>query len=155
MSFDLNHEEHLRELQKRLHRARMITPDLMAKVIAQVCPRLQAQRRASKARIIDLVESGACADAALALLESELPQWKLRRLIYEDGEWHCALSKHVGLPAELDDMAEGNHESLPLAILSAFLVARDQSFTAAETRRNPVPLVGLPHGYAVCCDNFA
>jgi len=50
MSFDLNHEEHLRELQKRLHRARMITPDLIAKVIAQVCPRLQAQRLALQPR---------------------------------------------------------------------------------------------------------
>lgn len=155
MSFDLNHEEHLRELQKRLHRARMITPDLIAKVIAQVCPRLQAQRRASKARIIDFVESGACADAALALLESELPQWKLRRLIYEDGEWHCALSKHVGLPAELDDMAEGNHESLPLAILSAFVEARRHSLTAGEDRPKSVPQVRPTRSYPICCDNFA
>ena len=28
--------------------------------------------------------------AALALVELELPAWKLRRLIYEDGEWLCS-----------------------------------------------------------------
>ena len=29
----------------------------------------------------------------LRLLAFELPQWKLRRLMYEDGEWTCSLSK--------------------------------------------------------------
>jgi len=153
MSFDLNHEERLRELQEQVHRARMITPDLMAKVSAQVCPRPQAQRRASRARIIDLVESGACADAALALLESELPQWKLRRLIYEDGEWHCSLSKHSGLPVELDEMAEGNHENLCLAIVNAFVEARDHS--VPQSRPLSVPQVRPIQGYVICCDNFA
>jgi hypothetical protein len=155
MSFDSNHEEHLRELQAQIRRADTITPVLMAEVIARACPRLQAQHRTAKARVTRLVESGAFTDATLALLELELPQWKLRRLIGEDDEWHCSLSKHIGLPAELDDMAEANHESLPLAILSAFVEARRHSLTASEGRPKSVPQVRPRQGYAICCDNFA
>src|SRR5215471_8437876 len=127
----------------------------MAEVIARACRRLQALHRTAKARVSRLIESGAFADATLALLELELPQWKLRRLIYEDGEWHCSLSKHIGLPAELDDMAEATHESLPLAILSAFVEARRHNLTAAQSRPQSTPLVGRTQGYAICCDNFA
>jgi hypothetical protein len=52
-----------------------------------------------------------------------LPQWKLRRLICEDGKWHCSFSKQLGVPAGLDEVAEADHESLPLAILSALVEA--------------------------------
>ncbi len=155
MLFDSNQGEHLRELQEQIGRAQTITPELMADVIARTCPRLHAQRRTAKARVIRLVESGAFADATLALLELELPQWKLRRLIREDDEWHCSISKQLGLPAELDDMAEANHESLPLAILSAFVEARRHSLTVSEGRRKSVPQVRPTQGYAICCDNFA
>ena len=82
-------------------------------------------------------------------------QWKLRRLIYEDGEWHCSLSKHIGLPASLDELAEASHESQPLAILSALLEARRNSLAAAESRPQSVPQVRPTRGYAICCDNFA
>jgi hypothetical protein len=102
----------------------------MADVMANACRRPQAQDPDGKSSVLRLVDSGAFADAALRLLELELPQWRLRRLIQEDGEWHCALSKELGLPAELDDMAEARHESLPLAILSAFVEARRSSLAA-------------------------
>jgi hypothetical protein len=155
MTFDPNHEEPLRELQEQIHRARTITPELMTDVIARACLRLHAHHPSAKARVARLIESDAFADATLALLDLEVPQWKLRRLIYEDGEWYCSLSKHIGLPAELDDMAEGNHESLPLAILSAFVEARRHSVMAGESRLQSVPQVRPTQGYAICCDNFA
>jgi hypothetical protein len=155
MTVDPTHEQRLRELQEQLRRARTIMPELMAEVIARACLRLQGHRAIVKARVFRLIESEAFADATLALLKLELPQWKLRRLIYEDGEWHCSLSKHIGLPAELDDMAEATHESLPLAILSAFVEARRHSLTASEGRPNSVPQVRPTRGYPICCDNFA
>jgi hypothetical protein len=155
MSFDANHGGHLRDLQEQIHRARTITPGLMADVIARACPGVRAQPRSVKTRILHLIESGAFADATLALLELELPQWKLRRLMYEDGEWHCSLSKHVNLPTELDEMAEANHEDLPLAILYAFVEARRQSLIAGKSRPQSVPQVRPMQGYAICCDNFA
>jgi hypothetical protein len=153
MSVDPNHEQRLRELQEQLRRAQIITPELIADVIARACLRLQAHRATVKARVFRLIESEAFADATLALLKLELPQWKLRRLIYEDGEWHCSLSKHIGLPAELDDAAEANHESLALAILSAFVEARRLSFGAGDSRPQSVPQVAM-QGHAICCDNF-
>jgi hypothetical protein len=153
MPFDPNHEEHLRELQAQIRRASTITSGLMADVMARASGHLQAQHRT---RVAHLIESNAFADATLALVELERPQWKLRRLIYEDGEWHCSLSKHIGLPAELDDeMAEASHESLPLAILSAFVEAGRHSLVAGEGRPRSVPQVRPAQGYAICCDNFA
>jgi hypothetical protein len=65
---------------------------------------LQVQHPTAKATVARLIELGAFADATFAVLELELPQWKLRRLVYEDGEWHCSLSKHIGLPAHLDEL---------------------------------------------------
>jgi hypothetical protein len=153
MPFDPYREAHL--LQERVRRAQMLTPALAAEVIARACPRLQARHPTAKARLVRLIESGAFADAMLALLELELPQWKLRRLVCEDGEWHCSLSKQLGLPAELDDMAEAQHQSLPLAILGAFLEAGRHSRTASEGQPRSVPLVWLTDGYALCCDDFA
>jgi hypothetical protein len=152
MSFDPNHEEQLQELQAQIRRAHTITPELIADVIARACQRLQAQQRAA---VIRLIECGAFADAALALLELELSQWKLRRLICEDGKWHCSLSKHIALPAELDEMVQANHESLPLAILSAFVEARHHRLTTSESRPQSVPQLRPTQGYAICCDNFA
>jgi hypothetical protein len=155
MSVDANHEQRLRELQEQLRHAQTITPKLMADVIMRTCLRFQAHRAAMKARVIRLIESEAFADATLALLELELPQWKLRRLLYEDGEWHCVISKQLVLPAGLDDIAEADHENLPLAILIAFVEARHRSLTAVEGRLTSVPQVGYTPVYAMCCDNFA
>jgi hypothetical protein len=155
MLFHSNDEHHLRELQEQIRRADTITPGLMADAIARACPRLQVQHPTARARVAGLIELGGFADATLALLALELPQWKLRRLIYEDGEWHCSLSKHMGLPAHLDELAEASHESLALAILSAFVEARRNSLTVAESRPQSVPLLRPTEGYAICCDNFA
>jgi hypothetical protein len=153
--FNSNQELRLAKLQEQLRGARIVTPDVMADVIARTCLRFRAHHPSAKARIIRLVESGAFADAALTLLELELPQWKLRRLAYDDGEWHCALSKQLALPAELDETAEANHEILPLAILSAFVEARRRGMIADEGRPRSVPQVRPAQGLVVCCDNFA
>jgi hypothetical protein len=155
MAFDQHRQQGLSALRGRLRRARTVTPDLMADVTVRACPRMRAYQPAAKARLMRPIEAGAFVDAVLALLELELPQWKLRRLICEDGEWHCALSKRLALPAELDDMAEGSHENLPLAILTAFIEARWRGLAAAEGRTELVPQVGATRGYAICCDNFA
>jgi len=83
-----------------------------------------------------------------------IPHWKLRRLIREYDEWHCSLSKQLGLPAELDDMDECNHETLALAVLGAFVEARRRHLTARESRPGAVPLVYPVEGCTICCDNF-
>jgi hypothetical protein len=58
------------------------------------------------------------------------------------------------LPADLDVTAEAHHDSLPLAILLAFLQARRMAETA------PAVISVTPHvrpapDSMICCDNFA
>jgi hypothetical protein len=49
---------------------------------------------------IRLIEAGAFV-VTFALQELEIPQWKLRRIVYDDPQWHCSSSKHSALPMEL------------------------------------------------------
>jgi hypothetical protein len=156
MLFDPKHEESLDALEAQLHRAPAITPNLISNVIAGACTRLPMMKRAGKAARIDqLIEAGAWIDAALALVDFELPAWRLRRLVYEDGEWHCSLSRHPNLPLALDDTANASHEVLPLAILSALVEAHRRMGATRGIRTQKVPQVRPTSGYAICCDNFS
>ena len=97
---------------------------------------------------------GAWTDAALALIDLELPQWQIRRIAYDDGEWYCALSRERELPDWLDRSIEARHADLPLALLGAFVEA--QAITAPQSRPS-VPSVSRdanPFYEPVCCDNF-
>jgi hypothetical protein len=154
MLFDPKHGQYLGRLEAQLRCVQALTPDLMLDVLAEACPRFATRGSAVKLRIHRLIESGAWTDAALVLVELELPQWKLRRILYEDGEWHCSLSRQPQLPMGLDEVAEGSHEALPLAVLIALLQAlRDHA--GRESGVTGVPQVNIVPGYAMCCDNFA
>ncbi len=127
----------------------------MADVAARACPRYGAVNGAGAGRRIQqLIEAEAWTEAVLALINLELPQWRVRRLDYEDGLWHCALSRWQGLPAELDETAEASHDILPLSILSALIEARRELGANAE-RPKSVPQLRAIDGVAACCDNFA
>jgi hypothetical protein len=127
-----------------------------AKAIAEGCASGPVLSRARKISRIDrLMEAGAWTDAALALIELELPLWKLRRLVYENGAWFCSLSRQPNLPAELDETADASHEVLPLAILHAALEAQRKAGIGRNTRALTVPQVPKASRQAVCCDNFA
>jgi hypothetical protein len=156
MLFDPKHEKHLGRLEEQLRRAQAITPELMSEVIGEASMRFAAHEAATRAKVNRLIESGAWTDATLALVELELPQWKLRRLVYEDGEWFCSLSKEPRLPLDLDELAEAGHENLPLAILIALLEARRApAVSAARTTAVPQVRSAPRPGLAVCCDNFS
>jgi hypothetical protein len=90
----------------------------------------------------------------LALLELELPGWKLRRLVSESGEWFCSLSRQPHLPLELDDTADASHEVLSLAIFRAFIEARRRIATGGP-RVPAVPQLRSESADAICCDNFS
>ena len=141
--------DRLDELQEHVRRSRTVTPELLTELIAKACIRFAACGNADKARVHRLVEHCAWTDAALALLELDLPHWKLRRLLYEDGEWHCFLSRRLDFPLELDDGTEATHEVLALAILVAFIQARSVIASTA------VPQVRAAPRDTLCCDNFA
>lgn len=152
MAFNPN-SEFLIALQERLRRDRMSTSQALGELITEIYLLVGSQCPAAKARICELIESGAFADAALALLELEFPHWKLRRLIYDSGDWHCSLSRRLWIPIELDDMAEASHAILPLAIVCAVLEAHRMNLAAREAPPQSVPQVRL-QSRAICCDDF-
>src|SRR3984893_263601 len=144
------------ELNDRLRGADVVTADLISEIIGETCQRFPPIRPTEKtARIERVIRSDAWMDAALALIDLELPQWQVRRIAYDEGEWHCALSRQRELPEWLDQSIEAHHADLALAILSAFV---DVHRVPAPSCRTSVPLVRrdaeLPC-IPVCCDNFA
>ena len=155
MAFGSDHTVLFERLDEAVRFAPKPTAELFAKIIAGACIRIPILGKSGKAAGLGgLVERRAWTDAALALIELELPSWKLRRLIWEEGEWFCSLSRQPNLPPALDNTADASHEVMPLAILRAFLQARRRAAAvphpvAAVPAVDPAP-VGL-----LCCDNFA
>ena len=140
----------------RLRGAHAVTAELLHDVIRETCWRFFAVRPAeNSARIELLAKSGAWTDAALALIEFELPQWQVRRIVYDEGEWHCALSRQRELPDWLDQSIEASHEDLSLAILVAFAEARRVSASPLTTSVPSAPCMASALYTPFCCDNFA
>lgn len=145
-----------RGLEDRLRDAHAVTAELLSDIVGEAYRCFSPVRRTEKtARIERLIQSGAWTDAVLALIELELPQWQLRRLVYDDGEWHCALSRQRELPEWLDQSVEASHANLPLAILKTFVEAQRASAPSARTSVPNVPRGANPLCEPVCCDDFA
>jgi hypothetical protein len=145
-----------RELDNRLRDAQAVTSELLAEVIGETCRRFPSVGQTEKSvRVKRLIQTGAWTDAALALIDLELPLWQVRRIAYDEGEWYCALSRERELPDWLDRSVESHHADLALAILGAFV---DAQHLAAPRSRPSVPAVprdANPLYDPVCCDNFA
>ena len=143
-------------LGDRLRDAYGVTAEFLSDIISETCRRFPSTEGSAKAaRVERLIQSQAWTDAAFALIELELPQWQIRRLAYDEGEWYCALSRQRELPDWLDQAIETHHADLALAILSAFVEARRVS---APSSRTSVPLI--PHDASslyepVLADNFS
>ena len=101
-----------------------------------------------------LLSVGAWTEASLVIVERELKGWQLRRLVYDDGEWICSLSRQPQLPLGLDDSADAHHDVPACAILRAVEEARSRTVS--------IPATSVPRsrgafrdpGYPICCDNF-
>lgn len=144
------------ELADGLRDTYAVTTEFLSDIIRQTCRRFPSTGQSGKtARVERLIQSGAWTDAALALIDLELPQWQVRRIAYDEGEWHCALSRQRELPDWLDQSIEARHADLALALLSAFVEAQRIS---APLSRPSVPAVRSdvnPLYEPVCSDNFA
>src|SRR5438067_11754673 len=141
------------DLVERLRNAPEANATLMAEIVDIACRRFTSSEKS--ARVERLIRSGAWTDAALALIDLELPLWQVRRIAYDEGEWYCALSRERELPNWLDQSIETRHADLSLAILSAFVEAKRIS---APSSRTSVPIVkrsANPFYEPVCSDNFA
>ena len=143
-------------LNDHLRDAQAMTRPLMLEIIDRACRRFPSLGQSERtARVMRLIDAEAWADAALALMELELPLWQVRRIAYDEGEWYCALSRERELPDWLDQSIEACHADLSLAILSAFIEVQRVS---APSPRTSVPAVTRDASLRyvpVCSDNFA
>ncbi|MDA9433102.1 hypothetical protein [Bradyrhizobium sp. CCBAU 51627] len=143
-------------LSDRLRNAQAMTRPLMLEIIDKACRRFPSLGQTERtARLMRLIDVEAWADAAMALMELELPLWHVRRMAYDEGEWHCALSRERELPDWLDTATEGCHGDLAIALLSAFV---EVQVRAVETTRPSVPNV-RPAAVSLyepaSCENFS
>ncbi|MCP4616722.1 MAG: hypothetical protein GY844_09805 [Bradyrhizobium sp.] len=148
-------ESHPAALGERLRDACAVTPLLIAEIIRETCRRFPSLGQTGKTERVDqLIRMSAWTDAALALIELELPQWQVRRLTYDDGEWHCALSRQRELPDWLDQSVEGRHADLALAILSAFVEVQRTNSPSSRTSVPAAGQSGNPLYEPLLADNF-
>lgn len=120
---------------------------LIAKRLRDACRTLRPCEQTAHLEM--LIDACAWTDAVIALMERELPGWTPRRLIFEDGAWHCSLSRTPLLPLDRDDTSDGSGSCPALAMLRAFTEAR---------RRRQLPAtssVGSDSLTPVNCENFA
>jgi hypothetical protein len=103
-----------------------------------------------QARLARVAKAGAWTDAALALIELELPRWHVRRLEQEGDEWYCTLSRYRRTPLEFDDAVDGQGPSLPLAILDALLEGRRRLL---GEKNPPPPADSAAPAEVVWCEN--
>ena len=142
-------------LGDRLRDACGVTAEFLSDIIKETCRRFPSESSARSARLERLIQSQAWTDAALALIDLELPQWQVRRLVYDDGEWHCSLSRQRELPDWLDQPIETHHADLALSILSAFVEAR-RIGAPSEWTVVPGAAQRVSTTYELLCtDNFA
>lgn len=145
-------DNNLSQLLDRIHRADRAAHELFFDAVAQACPKHAISVTSRKmGRVRRLIEAEAWADAALALIELELPAWTLRRLGNDGDEWCCVLTKGWQLPIWFYDSVEAHHAVLPLAIMCAFLEAlSDTGLARTVDDSAPHPSSEV----AICCDNF-
>jgi len=145
----------LEKLEHQLDKMTAVTGDLLRRVMSVDCTRVSALRTTEKTKHIDhLIETEAWCDAIFALVDIELPAWRLRRLVNENGEWFCSLTRQPNLPIELDDTADYRHQVMPLAILGAFLEGRQKMITVEKTSVPSTRRLQPVSDHAICCDNF-
>lgn len=143
-------------LAVRIRDANAVTAELLSDVIRKTCWRLPTVRRTkSFDRLEQFIQSCAWTDAALALLAQELPQWQVRRIVYDAGEWHCTLSRRREIPDWLDQPVEACHTDLSLAILSALVGVRRVGTSSTATSVPSFSRADTPHCLPFCCDNFS
>jgi hypothetical protein len=131
------------------------TTGLFNDLLATACQAGDPMRQAVPLACLKrLIAARAWNDAALALLALQLPDWQLRRLVFDDGEWHCALSRARAMPEWLDSTTEAHHPNMALAILGALVAAAAES---APSRLTAVPASNPGDGAfePMLCDNFA
>jgi hypothetical protein len=148
--------EQLATLAGQISAADRATSELLSAIVVATARRLSVPSAAANAaQLRQLIDAGALTETAFALINLELPLWKLRRITYGESEWHCAISRERELPEWLDEAVEARHASLTLAILSAYIETIRQIAVSREPNRPSVPQTRVEQYEPVWCENFA
>ena len=122
--FSRRYDELMHRLQKAEHPSKNLFDDVIS-----IYPRVISLIRAGRAkRLQELMQAGAWLETALELLRLARSAWSLRRLIRDDEDWVCSLSRSTFVPIEIDDMAEYRHADPAVAVLGALLQVDDAPF---------------------------
>jgi hypothetical protein len=142
-------------LADRLRDADTVTAELFWQVMHEACSRLAGVRRTKDfGRLERLIQCGAWTDAALALLTLEIPQWQVRQLTCEAGQWHCTVSRQGELPDWLDRSVAACHRDLCVAIMIALVEVKRDCPSLAESGVGDVLRTDRSLDLPLCCDNF-
>lgn len=135
-----------------LHQAPTLTAGLLIRFTGLASIRISGLAGIKEIKRIEhLIEAGSDVDAVRALIALTLPQWKLRQLAFDDGLWHCALSRCRALPCEFDQTANGCHADIGIAVLIAFVEAWQMASLDSDSIILPL---SVTNGDTLCCDNF-
>jgi len=146
----------LPSLGDRLRNAQGMTGPLMREIMEKACRRIPSLGQSERtARLMQLIDAEAWTDAALALMELEMPLWHVRRIAYDEGEWHCALSRERELPDWLDAAVEGCHGDLAIALMSAFVEVQALTMEAPRPSVPNVRPAADPLYEPVACENIS
>ncbi len=143
-------------LRAKICCAQTVTAELASAALDLMAARSAAPGRTAQAqRVRSLIDGAAWTEAALAIADLDHSR-TVRRLIHEDGEWHCRIGSRWAVPYWLDDSVEFSHPMLPLAILGALIEAAQQ---VPATVRTPTSVPRSQLGQAgsisaVSCDNY-
>lgn len=140
-------------LRDTVRQADAMTPALLRAIVAQSGRRLSLLNRQAMPvkRLDELLRAGAEIDTLLALMAVETPRWRLRRIVCDGGEWHCALGRDPNMPIEIDDLVETRHASLACAVALALLDAQTTAAGVESSVSDSSPATVQ----TACCDNFA
>lgn len=96
-----------------------------------------------------LTSAGARLDAALALLDL-MPAWRLRRLVFDGGCWHCSLSRHSAMPDWLDQTVDAQAGDSAVAVITALADLVDSCAVGEGEDMQPID----DGAERVSCDHF-
>lgn len=123
MWFKRNQERALRSLLSRIEAAAEPTHGIVAEVLQQACPRLQAAPEPNDL-VRRLMQAEAWVDLGFWLIAWELPDWLIHRLSCDDSRWNCAICVRGLAINWIEDVAEFQHDNPALAILGALVQAQ-------------------------------
>jgi hypothetical protein len=120
-------------VRRQIDQASAVTPALIRAIMEATCGPATEDKTGRTTAIWRLARAEAYVDAALSLIGTVLPDWSVRRICYEDGQWWCAMNPRRPVYWDADEVDEA-HPVLALAVFKAFVTALHRVRSARQPR---------------------